>query len=92
MSANKKESGTGPEQPEFVTISQVARRLQVSPQTVRRWISEGVLRAVRIRKEWRVYSHELDRLLAQAPSPAPEGQTDGWQPTRGHDSMIVADD
>ncbi len=78
--------------PEFVTIAQVSRRLQVSPQTVRRWISEGVVRGVRIRKEWRIYAHELDRLLAQAPEPAAEGQADGWQPTSGRDSMVVADD
>lgn len=92
MGANEKGSGEGIEQPEFVTISQVAKRLQVSPQTVRRWISEGVLRAVRIRKEWRIYAHELDRLLAQAPAPTAEGQRDGWQPTGGHDSMIASDD
>jgi excisionase family DNA binding protein len=33
---------------EIATVAEVAERLKVDPSTVRRWISSGVLKAVRI--------------------------------------------
>jgi excisionase family DNA binding protein len=73
------------EQPEFLTVSQIAKRLQMSPQTVRTWIEEGMLRGIRVRKVWRVPREDFEQLLASLESgpPAPAG---GWEertPRRG---------
>lgn len=37
-----------PHRPEFFTVAQLAVRWQVNPRTVRRWIDEGKLAAVRV--------------------------------------------
>jgi excisionase family DNA binding protein len=73
------------EQPEFLTVSQIAKRLQMSPQTVRTWIEEGMLRGIRVRKVWRVPREDFEQLLAslEAGPVAPAG---GWEertPRRG---------
>jgi excisionase family DNA binding protein len=40
---------------EFLTVREVAERLKLNPQTVRRWIRAGLLPASRIgRRQWRV--------------------------------------
>ena len=56
------------EQPEFLTVSQIAKRLQMSPQTVRTWIEEGMLRGIRVRKVWRVPREDFEQLLASLDS------------------------
>lgn len=39
------------------TVTEAARRLQVDPTTIRRWIREGRLKATRANfREWRMYS------------------------------------
>lgn len=35
----------------------------MSPKTVRRWIAEGELPAVKLHRQWRVRAAELDSLL-----------------------------
>jgi excisionase family DNA binding protein len=45
------------------TVEQVADILQVSPQTVRRLIKEGQIKAVRVGIQLRVKKEELDRYL-----------------------------
>ncbi len=57
-------SGRG--EPEFLSVMDVATRLQLSHETVRRWASEGRLAAVRVGRQWRIYPHEVDRFLARA--------------------------
>lgn len=66
------------EQPEFLTVSQIAKRLSMSPQTVRTWIEDGMLRGIRIRKVWRVPREEFEQLLASLDGggAAPAG---GWE-------------
>lgn len=48
---------------QLLTIRQVADHLQVCERTVRRWIQEGKLRAMRIGRGWRIHPRDLDRLL-----------------------------
>jgi len=55
---------------EVLTVAQVAKRLKVHPETVRRWIRRGLLRAFKVgARQWRI--READ-LLMQPARPTPE--------------------
>lgn len=58
--------------PGFLTVKDVARRYAVHPETVRRWIKEG-LAATKLgnRAGWRVREADLDRFLADRAVGAP---------------------
>lgn len=49
----------------YLTVADVAKQLQISEDTVRRWIKSGKLPALKIGKEWRIDPEELKSLLAQ---------------------------
>ena len=54
---------------ELLTVKEVAARLKLNPQTVRRWIRSGRLRGVRVgTRGWRVKAEEV---LARSSAPAP---------------------
>jgi excisionase family DNA binding protein len=48
---------------QLLSTDEVAELLAVTPKTVRRWIAEGELPAVKLHRQWRVRATELDRLL-----------------------------
>jgi len=49
---------------EFLTVDQVAARLQVSPRTVHRWVSEGTLRRAELPgRALRIPASELQRMV-----------------------------
>lgn len=56
----------------WLTVQQIAERLQVDVQTVRRWLRSGDLRGVRLsdRAGWRVHPDDLEAFLRER----------GWQP------------
>lgn len=61
----------------FFTVAEVAEMLKLNQQTVRNWIDQGSLPAVRIGRRVRIRRSELDRILAQGsqgnvPPAAPE--------------------
>jgi excisionase family DNA binding protein len=56
--------GRQPE-PEFLSVGEVARRLQISEETVRRWVREGQLASIRVGRQFRIYPHDLERFLAR---------------------------
>jgi excisionase family DNA binding protein len=64
------------EREELLTVKEVAERLRLSEETIRRWARKGQLRAVRMgatRGGWRVYASDVADLLAgvkQLPVPA----------------------
>jgi excisionase family DNA binding protein len=73
------------EQSEFLTVSEIAKRLSMSPQTVRTWIEEGMLRGIRVRKVWRVPRADIEALLASLEG-GPAAPAGGWEektPRRG---------
>ncbi len=58
---------------ELLTVKEVAARLKLNPQTVRRWIRSGRLRGVRIgARGWRIRSEEIS--LPRAPLASEELQ------------------
>jgi excisionase family DNA binding protein len=72
-------------EPEFLSVNDVATRLNVSGETIRRWASEGQLPAIRVGRQWRIYPHELDRFLARAVQ-SDVSENGVWEP--GHRSQL----
>ena len=53
----------------YNTIEEVADRLQVSDQTIRRWIKSGRLPAYKPGREWRIRTEDLEAFLEARSSP-----------------------
>jgi excisionase family DNA binding protein len=68
---------------QLLTVPQVADELQVTAQTIRNWIGQGTLPAVRIGRAFRVRRADVDALLerASADSGSVATHRDLWQPT-----------
>ncbi len=49
---------------ELLTTDEVAERLRVSKQTIRNMIDRGELRAVKVGRQYRVVSADVDNLLS----------------------------
>jgi excisionase family DNA binding protein len=56
---------------EYLTVSEVAEHLKLNQQTIRNYIDQGSLPAVRIGRRVRVRRTDLDRILAQGMTVAP---------------------
>lgn len=50
---------------EFYTADELADYLKVSPQTVRAWIREKKVKAVKFGRSWRITNDELKRLVTE---------------------------
>ncbi len=74
-----------PAEPEFLSVNDVATRLGLSSETIRRWAGEGRLPAIRVGRQWRFYPHELDRFLARAVRPD-KGDGGVWE--AGQQSLL----
>lgn len=51
---------------EFLTVAEVAELLKLNQQTVRNWIDQGYLPALRVGRRVRVRRSDLDKLLAHS--------------------------
>ncbi len=51
------------QQPELLTVREVADAMRVSTMTVYRLIRAGSLRAIRVGKHFRIRAHDLDAYL-----------------------------
>jgi excisionase family DNA binding protein len=49
----------------FLTVAEVAEWLKLNQQTVRNWIDQGSLPAVRVGRRVRIKRSDLDRILAE---------------------------
>jgi excisionase family DNA binding protein len=48
---------------QFLTVSQVAKKLQVSTQTVRNWVKNGILPAAKLNSRvWRINENDVKSL------------------------------
>jgi excisionase family DNA binding protein len=70
-------------QRQLLTVPQVAEEFQVTAQTIRNWIDQGVLQAVRVGRAFRVRREDVDALLERASAEASSLATrrDVWTPT-----------
>ena len=59
-----------PDEDPWLTVPQVSEELKLHPATVRVWINNGRLAAVRAGRTWRVRRSEVDRALLSDASPA----------------------
>ena len=50
----------------LLTVPQVAEEFQVTAQTIRNWIDQGVLPAVRVGRAFRIRRADVDALLDRA--------------------------
>jgi excisionase family DNA binding protein len=53
----------------LLTVQQVAERLQLNPETIRRWVREGKLRAIKLgsnRGGFRIRESDIRRLTAHS--------------------------
>ena len=48
---------------EFLTVDQAARRVEVTPGTIREWIKKNKLTAARAGRQWRIRRVDLDLCL-----------------------------
>ncbi len=66
----------------LLTVPQVAEVFQVTAQTIRNWIDQGLLPAVRVGRAYRIRQEDvttlMDRALAESESLAT--QRDPWAP------------
>src|SRR5437762_817018 len=61
---------SAPAEDPWLTVQQVSEELKIHPATVRVWIRQGRLRAVRAGKGFRLRRSEVDRTLGAEPAPA----------------------
>jgi excisionase family DNA binding protein len=70
-------------QRQLLTVPQVAEEFQVTAQTIRNWIDQGLLPALRVGRAFRVRREDVDELLerASAESSSLATRRDVWTPT-----------
>jgi excisionase family DNA binding protein len=66
----------------LLTVPQVADEFQVTAQTIRNWIDQGVIPAVRVGRAFRIARADVDALLARAKAESESlaTQRDPWSP------------
>ncbi len=57
--------GHEPEEDSFLTVADVAELLKLNQQTVRNWIDQGSLPALKVGRRVRIRRSDLDRVLEQ---------------------------
>jgi excisionase family DNA binding protein len=69
-------------EPPLLTVPQVAAEFQVTAQTIRNWIDQGVFPAIRVGRAFRISRCDVDALLdrARADSESLATQRDAWSP------------
>jgi excisionase family DNA binding protein len=61
----------------YLTVAEVAELLKLNQQTVRKWIDQGSLPALRVGRRVRIKRSDFDRVLAQSYTAGGGGQNDG---------------
>ncbi len=53
-------------QQQLLTVREVAAQLQVTSQTIRNWIDQGVVPAIRVGRAFRIRREDVETMLEQA--------------------------
>lgn len=69
----------------YLTVAEVAALLKLNQQTVRNWIDQGSLPALRVGRRVRIRRSDLDRLLTDAYTGAPASTSDEADGPTGQD-------
>ena len=75
---------------EYLTVKEIADRLKLNQQTLRNWIDDGKLPAVRIGRRVRVRRVDLDRVLAQGVTVEIEPQASMVAPAEAIEQLTQA--
>jgi excisionase family DNA binding protein len=75
---------------EYLTVAEVAERLKLNQQTVRNWIDQGSLPAVRVGRRVRVRRSDLDRILAQGATAASDPRPAAVAPAEAIEQLAQA--
>jgi excisionase family DNA binding protein len=75
----------------YWTVSELAERLRLNQQTLRNWIDQGSLPAVRIGRRVRVLNSDFERLVARdAVNQEPSSEAAAfWEGTETHADPLV---
>jgi excisionase family DNA binding protein len=80
----------------LLTVPEVAAEFQVTAQTIRNWVDQGILPALRVGRGYRIRRADVDELMtrASADSASLATRRDVWTPTtttlpRSHDQQTV---
>ena len=68
----------------YWTVAELAQRLRLNQQTLRNWIDQGSLPAVRIGRRVRVLNSDFERLVAGADAGPPAEAVAFWEGTETH--------
>jgi excisionase family DNA binding protein len=83
------------EEESFLTVAEVAGMLKLNQQTVRNWIDQGSLPALRVGRRVRIKRSDFERVLAEAYTAGGSGSVGGAGPTAedfwGGEPVGVAD-
>ena|SRR5437763_1151642 len=77
---------------ELLTVSETAELLKVSPITIRRYIADGRLPAVRVGRGMRVERGAIDRVIEPVAPNAAGGGALKKRQQRGHGRVVTGDD
>ena len=75
---------------EYLTVNEIAEHLKLNPQTLRNWIDQGSLPAVRIGRRVRVRRADLDRILAEGTTATATPSPSSTAPTAAIDELADA--
>ena len=72
---------------EYLTVNEIAEHLKLNQQTLRNWIDQGSLPAVRIGRRVRIRRADLDRILAQGMTGPVEPQPSAVAPADSQEQL-----
>ena len=75
---------------EYLTVNEIGEHLKLNPQTVRNWIDQGRLPAVRIGRRVRIRRADVDRLLTQGTTATVEPQPETIAPSEALEQLTQA--
>ena len=64
---------------EFLTVPEVAKQLQRKPETIRRWIHQGLIEAHKLPSSGKLHHYRIKKTVVEAIEQRKKYQTDWWE-------------